>query len=195
MPESSTSHDRAWFPFRPTGQGTAIAYGRCNASTALAPARLRRPRTRRRAFCGGLHPPLYGSRRCPLDLRGRPDELAFAHHAVMGLASALDLIEELAVVVRQLAHDLIFGGWGGSLVKSGNEVDFLANAEFMSTHTGRERIEIDAAPYRVPCKLPSFFKALDRLPRGWLRPGRRRSGPRACIWCPTIIWTNRVPRG
>jgi hypothetical protein len=57
------------------------------------------------------------------------------------LARALDLIEELAVVIRQLTHDLIFGGRGGSLVKSGNEVDFLANAEFVTTHISRDKQE------------------------------------------------------
>ena len=106
-------------------------------------------------------------------MRCRPDELALADHAIVRLARALDLIEELAVVIRQLAHDLIFGGGSGSLVKSGNEVDFLANAEFVcTTHTDREQQRIDPQPYLVPCKLPSPIKALRGLPRAWLRPGR-----------------------
>src|SRR4029077_16254630 len=72
--------------------------------------------------------------------------------------------------IRQLAHDLIFGGGGGSLVKSGNEVDFLANAEFVTTHISRTNKRTDLPPYPVPLKLPRPINVLrGPLPR-WLRP-------------------------
>jgi hypothetical protein len=86
------------------------------------------------------------------------------------LVRALDLIEEFAVVIRQLAHDLIFGGGGGSLVKSGNEVDFLANAEFVTTHISRTNKRIDPPPYPVPLKLPRPINVLRDLLQRWLRP-------------------------
>src|ERR1700730_10582325 len=142
-------------------------------SAALSGLCPRSPRTGRRALRTGLHAPLRRARGRTLELRCRPDELALADHAVVRLARALDLIEELAVVIRQLAHDLIFGRGGGSLVKSGNEVDFLANAEFVCTHTSREQKRSDPSPYLVATKLPRSIKALACLVARWLKAPRR----------------------
>ena len=142
-------------------------------SAAFAGLCPRSPRTRRRALRTGLHAPFRRARGRTLELRRRPDELALADHAVVRLARALDLIEELAVVIRQLAHDLIFGRGGGSLVKSGNEVDFLANAEFVCTHTSREQKRSDPSPYLVATKLPRSIKALACLVARWLKAPRR----------------------
>src|ERR1700680_4074209 len=116
-------------------------------SAALAGPRPHSPRTSWGTLRAGLDAPLRRARGRTLDLRCRPDELALADHAVVRLARALDLIEELAVVIRQLAHDLIFGGGRGSLGESGNGVDFLANAEFVTTHTGRTNKRIDRPSY------------------------------------------------
>ena len=60
----------------------------------------------------------------------------------MRLARALDLVEKLAIVIRELAHDLIFARGCGSLVKSGNEVDFVTDTKFVHTRTSREA-EVD----------------------------------------------------
>src|ERR1700693_3073885 len=149
-----------------------------STSAARAGPRPPSPRTSRGALGAGLHAPLRRARGRTLDLRCRPDQLALPDHAVVRLARALDLIEELAVVIRQLAHDLIFGGGRGSLVKSGNEVDFLANAEFVITHTGRTNKRIDPPPYLVSLKLPRPINVLRCGLSRWLRLRAARSNTR-----------------
>jgi hypothetical protein len=61
-------------------------------------------------------------------------------------------------------------------VKSGNEVHFFTNAEFVRTHTSRANKRSDTSPYRVSSKLPRPINMLRGLLREWLNPGRLVSG-------------------
>src|SRR5262249_45968009 len=90
-------------PVLTTGQRKPSA----RASAALAGSCARRSRPDRGAFRARLGAPLGCARRRArtLDLRDRPDQLALADHAIGRLTRALDLIKELARVIRELAHD------------------------------------------------------------------------------------------